>query len=161
MSTFEDGLRGDGLCGACGAKGLHACTATSIKREIGFTLSYVAQVDTENQDQVQMHANAPVGATAQDLAAVIATMRNAAWLERLACNERIQARATLLKDALDTRVAEFRADGKVVDQEMIDEEEATVNTVIAKQEAKLDVDRALAGLVGMPLTIAPNGSGAI
>lgn len=115
----------------------------SEAREIGFQLSYVAQVDTENQDQLQIHANAPVGATAAELAAVVATMRDAVWLERLACNARILKRAELVEKLRDEKVAEFQAAGEEVDEEMIREERAITNATVVKLRAKLDADRAV------------------
>lgn len=113
------------------------------KHDIGFQLSYAAQVDTENQDQLQIHANAPTGASAADLAQVVATMRNAVWLERFACNERILTRAKLIEEKRDERVAEFEANGEEMDEEMIAEERKITNTVIVTMEAKLEADREL------------------
>lgn len=114
------------------------------KKEIGFQLSYAAQVDNENQDQLQIHANAPTGASAAELADVIAVMRNAAWLERLACNERIKLRAELVDKARDQRVEEFKERGEAVDEEMIAEERAITNATLVKLQSKLDADRAIA-----------------
>src|SRR5882724_1486688 len=113
------------------------------KKEIGFQLSYAAQVDTENQDQLQIHANAPVGASAAELAVVVATMRDAVWLERIACNERILKRAKIIEGARDAKVAALTAVGEDVDAEMLAEERAITNATILKMSARLEADNAV------------------
>lgn len=115
------------------------------KPEVGFNLSFAALVDPENNDQIQLTTNCPIGATAADLHDAIATMRTAVWLERLAVNERLLKKGLLLNAARDKRVEEFRSQGEPIDEEMLADERAVTNVSIATLQAKVESLKALNG----------------
>lgn len=114
----------------------------SKKEAPGFVLTVSAFVDQDLQEQVQLTCNAPIKSTAADLAALLATMREAAWSERIAANERILKRGETIKAERERKIAVARAEGQPLDDEALDEEAAAINNALIKQAAEAAADRA-------------------
>jgi len=109
----------------------------------GFHLAVRMLVDHETGEEVTLSANAPRGSSAAELGAILATLREAGWYERIATNERILERGRRSNEYRAARVAEFKAAGKPVDDEAVAEEDALVNASIAKLGALVDADKSL------------------
>ena len=109
----------------------------SSKKPVGFHLTYSAVVDTDTGGTVQMSCNAPEGSGVQDLAHLLAVMREAAWREQVATNERILAFTKVVKDMRSRLVEEAKEAGKPLDEDMVREEDQVANASIARLESKV------------------------
>lgn len=115
------------------------------KAEVGYVLTCSFFVDQDTQQQVQITCNAPIDSSAEELGAKLAVMRKAAWMERIAANDRILARGEAIKEARNKRIAESLDKGDDVDDEEIAEETARINATLVKVRAEADADKAVAG----------------
>lgn len=111
--------------------------------EVGYVLTLSAFVDQDLQEQVQLTCNAPLDSTAPDLAARLATMREAAWSERIAANDRIMRRGEAIKAARKARIDSAKEAGDPIDTDAVEEEDARINAALVKVRAEHDADVAV------------------
>jgi len=108
-----------------------------FKRSVGYHLTYSVVVDQDTGGTVQMSCNAPEGATATELAGLLAAMREAAWREQVATNERILTFTKFVKEERDRRVAEAREGGEKLNEDMLREEDQATAATLAQVEGKV------------------------
>lgn len=115
------------------------------KGKVGFNITLIGVMDKTHNDQVQLSGDALSGSSAEQLAHTLDVMNRALWIGRLTANDRQLALSERLSELRDQRVAEFKAAGRPVDDDMIEDERRTTNAVIIRQRSEVDAARAVLG----------------
>lgn len=103
-------------------------------------------VDGETNEQVQLESNVLATASVEEVAAELALLREAAWREVLATNERRLKRSEVVKAQRQAQIDEAQAEGTELDADAIDEESAQIESSILKLRTEVAADREVAGV---------------